>query len=173
MISIRGCELVEVHAEARLLAERDGLRDGADEVHLRRVGGVARVGQDHLVAGLDAGEEGEEEDVLRPRHQHHVGRVDLGGEHPADELRDSLAGFEDPAGRGVVRIAVLHGADRGLDDVVGRGEVRLADLEVDDPLALGLELARPRQHLERSLGAETRHPLGKTNRGAGHRSNRT
>src|SRR5207253_6179284 len=47
----------------------------------------------------------------------------------------------------------------GLDDLVGRRKVRLADLQVDDALALGLQLACPRQDLERAFRAEARHPL--------------
>ena len=50
-------------------------------------------------------------------------------------------------------------AHAGLDDVRRRAEVRLADLEVDDPPSGRLERLRPRQHLERGLGAEPAHAL--------------
>src|SRR5207237_1240703 len=62
--------------------------------------------------------------------------------------------------------SLLHRADCRLDDVGGRGEIRLADLQVDDPLAFGFELARPGEDFERALGPQSGHALGETNRGA-------
>src|SRR5439155_12404790 len=68
----------------------------------------------------------------------------------------------------VVRVPVLEGGDAGLDDVVGGREVGLPDLQVDDLLALGLELAGPGQHLERTFSAEPSHALRELD---GHHAN--
>ena len=159
-------ELVEVHAETRLFPQRHGPGHRTDEVDLRRVGGIPRIGHDHLIAGLHACEQGEEQHVLRTGDQDDLGRIDLRLQRSAHEARDRLARLIDPARGRVVRVAVLHRADCSLDDVVGGGEIRLADLQVDDPLAFGFELARPGEDFERALGPQSGHALGETNRGA-------
>src|SRR6266851_7514193 len=159
-------ELVEVHAKRALFAQPHRLRHSSDEVHLRRVRGIAGVGQDHLVSRLDGREQGEEEDVLRAGHQDDVVGVNLGLEHPGDEAGDRFARLVDPARGRVVRVAVLHGADSRLDDVVRRREVWFADLEMDDALALSLEPAGAGERLEGAFSAQARHALGKPNRSA-------
>ena len=52
-------QFVEVQAEVAVLAQADAHRHRADEVHERRVDGVAGVGQDHLVAAFDTGQQRE------------------------------------------------------------------------------------------------------------------
>ena len=153
-------ELGEVHPELALLAEADRHRPGADEAHQRLVDRVPGVGQDHLVAGLDAAQQGEEEDVLGARDHDHLERLDVRPQPPVEEVRDRLAHLEDAAGRRVVGVVGVHRPVGRLDDVVGRREVGLADLEVDDALALRLQRAGPRQDLEGTLGPEVLHPLG-------------
>ena len=155
-----------VDAESALLAQGHRLRHRADEVDLRRVGRVAGVGEDHLVARFDAREQREQEHVLRPRDEHHLRGIDLGAQHPADEAGHRLARLEDPARGCVVRVAVLHRPDRSLDDVVRRREIGLADFQVHDVLAFGLELACFGEHLKGSLGAQPRHALSKADGGA-------
>src|SRR2546421_4531704 len=121
-------ELIEVEAETALLAQRHGLWNRADEIHLRRVRGITRVGQDHLVARLDTREEREQQHVLRARHQDHVRRIDLRLQTPRYEPGHGLPRLEYPARRRVMRVAVLHRADRGLDDVVRCPGIRLTNL---------------------------------------------
>ena len=158
------CQLVEVHAKAGLLTQRHTLRHSADELHLRGVRGIPRVGKDHLVTRLDAREKREQQDVLGSRDQDHLGRVDLRTQRAADETGDRLARLIYPAGGRVVRVAVLHRADRSLDDVVGRGEIGLADLQVDDPLAVSFQPPRLGEHLESALRSEARHALRELDR---------
>ena len=81
-------------------------------------------------------------------------------------LRDRDPQGQDALRRGVAVVAVAQRLDRRLDDMLGRPEIGLADAEVDDVLALPLQLGRAGQHLEGRLGAEAlqvriepQHPL--------------
>ena len=65
----------------------------------------------------------------------------------------------DARGRGVVGLAVAQRPAPGLDHVLRRVEVGLADLQVDDLPPLRLQRPRLRQHRERRLRPQARHPL--------------
>ena len=69
-------------------------------------------------------------------------------------LGDGLAQRQDALRRRVAVMAVTQRLDGGFDDVGRRLEVGLADAEVDDVLALALQVGSARQHLEGRLRAE-------------------
>ena len=68
----QAAQLLDVETEVVLLADRRRHRRGADEVHQRAVDRVTGVGNDHLVARLDDGQQQEGEDVLAAGHEHDV-----------------------------------------------------------------------------------------------------
>ena len=84
---------------------------------------------------------------------HLIGR-DLDVDPPVDVGGDRLAQRLDAGRRRVAVVAVAQRLHRRLDDMVGRAEIGLADAEVDDVLALGGKLGRPRQHGEGVLLAD-------------------
>ena len=83
-----------------------------------------------------------------------VSGCDLDAVAAGQVLRHRLAQRQDALGRRVAVVAVAQRLDGGFDDVAGRLEVGLADAEVDDRLALALELGGARQHLEGRLGSQ-------------------
>jgi len=76
-----------------------------------------------------------------------------------DVVRDRFTRLQNPGRRRVVGVAVAQRPDRRLLDVLGCVKIRLADLQVNDRAPLRLERAGAREHLERGLRAEIRHPL--------------
>ena len=88
--------------------------------------------------------------------------LDLDAVAAVQVLRHRLAQRQDALRRRVAVVAVAQRLDGGLDDVLGRLEVGLADAEVDDVLALALQVGGAGQHLEGGLGAQAlqvRHEL--------------
>ena len=96
----------------------------------------------------------EEHGGLAARHDDDRVGVDLDAVAAGEILRHRLAQGQDALGRRVAVVAVAQRLDGCLDDVLGRLEVGLADAEVDDGLALALEVAGAGQHLEGGLGAQ-------------------
>ena len=77
-------------------------------------------------------------------------------------LDDRLAQRQDALGRRIAVMPVAQSLDGRLDNVARRLEVRLADAEIDDRLALPLQVCGARQHLEgglRSQPLQVRHEL--------------
>ena len=74
-------------------------------------------------------------------HQDAIGR-DLHLQATMDVLRHRLAQRQDAVGRRVAVMAVAQRLDGGFDDMGRRLEVGLADAEVDDVLALPLQLPK-------------------------------
>ena len=165
-------ELLEVEAEAGLLAEGDRHRHPAHEVDDRLVDGEAGVRIHHLVPAVREGHDHEEHDGLGPgRDDNLVGRH-RDAARLLDVLGDRLAQLGQ-AGRGpVVRRPRVERPLGRLADVRGGVEVRLADLEVDHGLPLALQRARPRQHLEGGLRTQPTHPLRDHGFDHGHRPSR-
>src|SRR5207248_765851 len=67
-----------------------------------------------------------------------------------------------PGRRSVVSETFVQRGTRRLDDVARGVEIRLANFEMNNVSAFCLQRSRLHQDFERSLGAETRHPLGQT-----------
>ena len=143
---------VEVEAVERW--HRDG--HAAAEAHHRRVDGKARIGDQHLVAGLDGGEHPVEDGGLGSGADHHL--VDARAHAaPQELLADGLAQLRQPRGRTIAGVPVAQRPHAGLDDVRGRGKVRLADFEVEDPAPARFEGPRLEQDVERRFGSERLH----------------
>src|SRR5207248_11637192 len=104
------------------------------------------------------------------QHKGHIRAIALRLQTPRYETGHGFPRLEYPARRRVVRVAVLHRADRSLDDVVGCREIRFPNFQVHDALAFRLELPGARKHLEGALRPEPRHPLCESNRSAAHES---
>jgi hypothetical protein len=74
---------------------------------------------------------------------------------PAGEIfRHGFPQWQDALRRRVAVMTVAQRLDGCLDDVLRRLEVRLANAEVDDVLALALQLRCARQHLESRLRSQ-------------------
>src|SRR5262249_45172658 len=153
-------ELFQVEPETRLLAQRDGHGDAADEVDDRLVDRESRVRVDDLVAGIHEGHDREEHDRLTARRDHDLFRRDGHAARRAHVLANRLAELGQPGGGPVVRGTLVEGALGGVADVTGCVEVRLTDLEVDDLATRALQRLGPRENLERGFRPEPRHARG-------------
>ena len=129
-------------------------RGRAREVDHRPVDGKAGVGVQDLGAGAAEDQHGERHRHLAAGHDDDLAGVDLHAEAPRGVGGDRLAQRGDAVGGRVAVMAVAEGPARGLDDVRRGREVGLADTEVDHRAAAGREGLRPREDLERALGAE-------------------
>ena len=136
---ISAAQLVDVGQEPVRRRQRVRHDDRAAQLRRHRVVRPRRVGQQHLVSGVEQGGEGD-------RHRLHTALADddLVGcvGQPGDAMQpgdDRLAQGGDAEALGVAD-AARRGLLRGGDDVRLRRQVRLTDLEADDA---GV---RPRQH---------------------------
>ena len=157
-----GQHLVGGEGELVLLQQRDRHRLGPGVLDHRAIDGEAGIGIQDLGAGLAEHQDGEEHGGLAARHDDDVVRAHLHAVATLQVLGHQLAQGQDALGRRVAVMAVAQRLDGGLDDVLRRLEVGLADAEVDDGLALALELGGARQHLEgrlRPQALQVRHEL--------------
>ena len=111
-------------------ARRQQHRRALSGLHKLAVAGVARVGHQHLVAGLDEREASQLQGRRSTRRDDDAGRVDVQPKAGGVPAADGFAQSGQARGRGVLAAAVANGAFGSLLHL-GRGrEVRLADVEV-------------------------------------------
>ncbi len=150
-------QLVHVEPEVVRLADGDRYRGRAHEPGDRRIDRVARIGHDHLVAGVDQGHDRVVHDALAADgHEHPVVR-DLETTSCAEVGGDRGAQLGDAGERRIVGGAGVEGALGRVADVVRSVEVGFADLEVDHLAPGRLHGPGPRGGLERRLGADVVH----------------
>jgi hypothetical protein len=131
-------QLLDVEPEVVLHPDGDRHRRGADEPRERLVDRIARVGHDHLVAGVDQPQDRVQHHALAADRDEHLGRI---GREPLARghvVGDRPAQLGDARKGGVVGRTLIEGALRRLPDVGRRVEIGLADLEMDHRPALGL-----------------------------------
>ena len=155
-------EFVDVEAEVAVFADRDGHGLRAQEVDHRLVDREAGIGIDDLIAFIDQREHGEEDDRLAAGNDDHFVGRDLDAARLGDVIGNGLPQLGQSRRGAVVGVALLQRFDAGSYDVGGSIEVGLADFEVDDVLALRFEGAGANQNFKGSFGAQTGHPLRKT-----------
>ncbi len=128
----------EVDEEAVLLSERQKVRLAPREHRADGVHGVARIGHERQVAGVDEAQRHVPDALLRPDQRQHLGRgVEAEPEAALVPPRDRLSQLRQPFR---LRIAMVLGQiGRGverIEDVRGRRQIRVADAEGDDVDAL-------------------------------------
>jgi len=122
-----------------LLADHgDGLAAGQQD-HVG-VGDPVGGGHDDLVAGVQGGDQGVEDDRLAARRDVDLRHVIVQTVLTRELGHDGLLQLGHAVGVGVFGLAAMDRVDRGLFDVLGRVEVRLAGAEADHVSALGFEL---------------------------------
>ena len=153
-------ELVGIDDEVALLPQGkgDGRRPAVG--HKGLVGGKPGAGDDDLVALVDAGEDGGEEDGLDAGGDGDAGGLDVDTPLPLEKARDGLAkGLRPRRGRVVCRSAA-EGRHGCLRDVFFCVEIGLSDGETDDIPALGLKGLDAGQDLEGPFNSETTGSFG-------------
>ena len=156
-----GLEGFEIDDETVVVFEvAVGHGDAPVKLDLRLVDGIARVGVEHLVAGVHERQDeladhrlaaGLDGDVL-----HVIGKAVRGahvGRHRGPQLRDARV-------RTVAGMTVRDRLEGRLDDVAGRRDVEVADMEGIDLVSFGGERGRLGRHRERGLSAQTIDALG-------------
>gem|GEM_PF-4463142 len=146
--------------EAVLLEDRDLHRPPVHELHDVRIAGVAGVGEDDLVPGVQEGGEEEEhgrgapagdDDAVRV-HLHVVLAVVVGG--------DGLPQLPHPLAVGVAGLSLQHGPVGSLLYAAWGVEVRFPHLHVHDVPSLPLHLLGPFQDLHDHEGRDALSPSG-------------
>ena len=131
----RGLDLRARHLERGVNVGGDGHGDAAGEAHLCFVGDEARLGDDHLVAGV---QDGRQRQVERLGAANGHQRLRFRVVDDAIELRplgsDRLPQLQDAGVGGVARLPAAQRSDAGLADHRRRDEIRLADAQRDDVL---------------------------------------
>jgi len=147
----RGLDLVEIEGAPAGQVGADRHRHAAAEAHHRGVDRKARVGEDHLVARRDGGQDAVEDVRLGARRDQDL--LGAGADAAVEQLRrDRLAQGRQSSRRTIAGLPVFECADARLDDVLRRGKVGLADLEVEDAAAARLERTGAQEDVERGLG---------------------
>ena len=115
-------------------------RHAAHQPRLLGIRDPVRAGHQHLVAGIEEGDDEVEERVLGADGDEDVGRL-VGEAVVALELgADGRPQLGDAADLGVLRLPAPHGFDGGVLDALRGVEVRLAGAERDHVDALGTQL---------------------------------
>src|SRR5579864_4288255 len=167
---------VHVEREIPLFGQSHGHGVPADVADHRLVDWEAGIGIDDFVAFIHQREDGKENDRLAAGDDNHFVRSDLYAARAAHFFCDGLAKIRNAGRWAIMRPAGVKRVNGGIHDVRRSIEIRLSDFEMDDFLALPLQRARPVQHFERSLGAQSRHALSQPQLeldGPGHRGKRT
>jgi hypothetical protein len=121
------------------------------------VAGIARIGEQHLVALVEQHPEGKQQGGARSRRNDDAARRDVDAVAASIEPRDRLAQLPQAERRGVVHALVVERLLRRIDDRLRRAEIGLADLQVDHVPALRLHLARECLDLHHLEGLDMGH----------------
>ena len=155
------CQRVQVQRKTALFRQPEGFGLSPQVLDHGLVDGEAGVGVEHLVAGFQQSQQGEEQDGFGAWHHHYLLGRDPDAAAGGDLLGDGFPQLRVALGRAVVCPALLQGGLSGGHNVRLGGEVRLADFQVDNVTSGRFQLAGPRQHLKRRLGSQPTHPLCK------------
>jgi hypothetical protein len=154
----RPSELVDPEPEALLGTHPDRHRRPAEERGVVAVGRVARIGDDHLVTGVEQRPEGEQHRGRRALGDHHVRRIHGHPVGPRVVLGHGVAQVEQPEGLRVTGVALLHRPFRRLGDRGRGGHVGIADLQAHHVTALGDEPLRLGDHVHHYEGTHLTRP---------------
>ena len=119
-----------------LRPRRDDDSRSAAERHDFRIGHPIGRGNDDFVAGIEAGHQGVEQDLLAARADDAVGGAVVEPVLALEFLRDGLAQRQDAGDRAIFGLAAPDRLDRRVLDIVWRVEIRLSHREVDDLASL-------------------------------------
>ena len=138
--------------------------DGARAIH-----GIARVGHQHAVPGIDHGERRVTERLLRSNNRQDLRRrIQLHAEASVEPPRDLFAkDGETIARRILVMAGVVRGGRQCVDDRRRGWHVRIADAQVDDVLAAGDCLALETVDLDEEVRRQHIEPVGAGKRSHG------
>ena len=132
----------EVWLPVVLLLQLVGHGDDAEQLAQRRVGGIAGIGHQHIVAGVDEGERRVEDALLRAyQRQNFLGRVEVDAIPPPIEAGHGLAQLR-RALRGLVAVSrgVVGHLAQLVDGLFRRRHVGAANGQTDDVLPSGIQL---------------------------------
>ena len=139
---VHALQFLEVGLPAVIFAQVVVYHLGTQYLAQRGVGGVARVGHQYLLAGVDKGERHMQDAFLRPDERLDLRlRIEGHAIPPLVEVCHRLTQFgRTHGGLVTVGIGIVGHFAEFLDGLLGWGHVGTADSETDDVFALGIEL---------------------------------